>query len=170
MYIQQHTQCSLTAIHTCHCTRIPVGHVLIERRCLTKHCKKREGCNKGKKDQTHHTNNNKRSRFKPQTKKEKERVRLVNRRNSRCRIYVQQHTTHHNGATERERESTLTALHSCHRPCIPGGHVLIERRCGLKHCKKREGCNKEKKDQTHRTNNNEQGPVSNHNQKQEQHV
>ena len=58
-----------------------------------------------------------------------------------------------------ERESTLTAIHTCHRPRIPGGHVLIEHRCAIKHCKKREGCNKEKKDQTPpHTNNNKKVP------------
>ena len=46
--------------------------------------------------------------------------------------------------------STLTLIHSCHRPRIPFGHVLIERRCLIKHCKKR-GCNKEKKYQPTRT-------------------
>ena len=59
---------TLTVFHSCHRPRFPVGHVLIERSCVTKHCKKREGCNKEKKDETHHTNNNNtRSRFKPQT-------------------------------------------------------------------------------------------------------
>ena len=38
--------------------------------------------------------------------------------------------------------------------------VVIERRCGDKHCKKkREGCNKEKKDQTHHKE--QKGTVSN---------
>ena len=48
---------------------------------------------------------------------------------------------------QRGRESTLTAFHSCHRPRIPFGHVLIERRCTIKHCKR--GCNKEKERPTH---------------------
>jgi hypothetical protein len=65
---------------------------------------------------------------------------------------------------EEERESTLTACHTCHRTRIPFRHVLIERRCFTKHCNKRDGCNKEKKDQTHHTNNNSKGPVSNHKQ------
>jgi len=46
---------------------------------------------------------------------------------------------------QREGESALTAVHSCHRARLPFGHVLIERRCGLKHCKRE--CNKEKKAQ-----------------------
>ena len=101
------------------------------------------------KDQTHHTNNNNKVPFQTTTKKqEQKRVRLVTQRTSRCRIYS---TTHHTteGAVvterKRERESTLTVCHSCHRPRIPGGHVLIERSCPIKHCKKREGCNKEKR-------------------------
>jgi hypothetical protein len=49
---------------------------------------------------------------------------------------------------QRGRESTLTVIHSCHRPRIPVGHVLIERRCVPKHCKKR-GCNKEEERPTH---------------------
>ena len=64
---------------------------------------------------------------------------------------------------QRERESTLTLFHICHRPCIPFGHVLIKLRCALKHCKKREG--------THTQTTTKQGPVSNHKQTQkEQHV
>ena len=72
-------------------------------------------------------------------------------------------------ATERERESTLTLLHICHRPRIPGRHVLIERRCPIKHCKKRERVQQRKeKDQTHHTNNNNNkgSRVSNHKPKQ----
>jgi hypothetical protein len=38
---------------------------------------------------------------------------------------------------------TLTATHTCHRTRIPFGHVLIERSCVIKHCKR--GCKKEKK-------------------------
>jgi len=43
-----------------------------------------------------------------------------------------------------ERESALTGIHSCHRPRIPVGHVLIERTCANKHCNET-GCNKERK-------------------------
>ena len=46
------------------------------------------------------------------------------------------------------RESTLTAPHTCHRPRIPFGHILIERRCLIKHCK-REGCNSKKERPNH---------------------
>jgi hypothetical protein len=59
---------------------------------------------------------------------------------------------------------------SCHRIHIPVGHVLIERRCRLKHCKKREGCNKEKRKTKPTTQTTTKGTVSNHKQKQEQHV
>ena len=31
-------------------------------------------------------------------------------------------------------ENSLTLLHSCYRPRIPFGHVLIECRCSIKHC------------------------------------
>jgi len=74
------------------------------------------------------------------------------------------------GHRERESACTLTLLHSGHRTCIPGGHVLIERRCVIKHCKKREGCSKEKKDQTHHTNNNNKVPFQTTNEKKDQHV
>ena len=37
--------------------------------------------------------------------------------------------------TQRGGEITLTASHSCHRTCIPFGHVLIEHRCSIKRCK-----------------------------------
>ena len=85
-------------------------------------------------------------------------VRLVIRRTSSCRIYS---TTQHNGrrrGQQRGKWSTLTVWHICHRPRIPFGHVLIELRCEIKHCKKREGCNKEKKDHTHHTSNNNKVP------------
>jgi hypothetical protein len=89
------------------------------------------------------------------------RVRLVTRRTLSCRIYS---TTHHNERCRghREGESTLTVCHSCHRPRNPVGHVLIEHRCAIKHCKKRR-CNKEKKDQP--TTNNETKKVKQQNNK-----
>ena len=67
--------------------------------------------------------------------------------------YIKRHNNGRRGHREREGESTLTGIHSCHRRRIPFGHVLIERRCVHKHCKRR--CNKEKKDQ-HTTNNKEE--------------
>ena len=111
--------------------------------------RREKGATKKRKDQTHHTNNNnKRSRFKPQPKTRTTRVRLVTRRTSSFNNTP-------NNTPQRGRESTRTVCHSCHRPRVPGRHVLIERRSEIKHCKKREGCNKEKKDQTHHhTNNN----------------
>ena len=73
----------------------------------------------------------------PSTKKDREtkihvteRVRIV----IRCNSYSK--TTTEGVAIERERESTLTVYHSCHRTRIPFGHVLIERSCGQKHCKR----------------------------------
>ena len=48
--IERETESALTVTHICHCARIPVGHVLIERRCGIKHCKT-EGATKTKKDQ-----------------------------------------------------------------------------------------------------------------------
>ena len=42
----------LTVMHICHRPRIPVGHVLIEHRCASKHCKR--GCHKEKERPTHH--------------------------------------------------------------------------------------------------------------------
>jgi len=128
---------------------------------------------KKEKDQTHHTNNNNKGPVSNHNQKqEQKRVRLVPRPTSSCRIYS---TTHHNGSRRRgHREggkaSTLTGIHICHRPRIPSGHVLIEHRCAFKHCKKREGCNKEKKEPNPPHKQQQKGPVSNHNQKQEQHV
>jgi len=52
-----------------------------------------------------------------------------------CRIQI--HNSERRGHREGERES-LTAIHICHRTGIPFGHVLVERRCESKHCK-REG-------------------------------
>ena len=44
------------------------------------------------------------------------------------------------------RYSTLTAIHRCHRTRVPFWHVLIEHRCGRKHCKR--GVQQRKKEQT----------------------
>jgi len=164
---------TLTVFHSCHCPRIPFRHVLIERMCAMKHYKKREGCNKEKKDQSHHTNNNKRSSFKPQPQRKNKTCETCDPANLEL-LYIYSTTTHHNGRRrghrEGGRESTLTVIHSCHRPRIPGGHVLIERNCVIKHCKKKEGCNKEKKDQTHHTNNNNKVPFQTTTTKKEQNV
>ena len=61
-----------------------------------------------------------------------------------------QNTQQRKAWPHRGRESTLTGLHSCHRPRIPFRHVLIELRCARKHCKR--GCNKEKERPTQTTN------------------
>ena len=58
-----------------------------------------------------------------------------------------QNTKQRKAWPQRGGESTLTGMHSCHRPRIPFGHVLIERRCVNKHCKR--GCSKEKEKPTH---------------------
>ena len=70
---------------------------------------------------------------------------LLTRRSSSCRYIYSTNTPQRKEPwlTER-RESTLTASHICHRPCIPFRHVLIEIFCVTKHCKKRKGCNKKK--------------------------
>ena len=104
---QRGRESTLTGYHSCHRPRIPGRHVLIERRCLIKHCKKREGCNKEKRKTKPTTQTTKtRSRFKPQPKTRTTRVRLVTRRTSSCRINS---TTHHNGrcrGQQRGREYT----------------------------------------------------------------
>jgi len=101
----------------------------------------------------------------PQTTKKVPFQNIKSKKNKTCETFVtgqtssrrySKHTTKEGVATERERESTLTAIHSCHRPRIPFGHVLIERRCVSKHCNR--GCNKEKRDQP--TTNNKKGTVS----------
>jgi hypothetical protein len=43
------------------------------------------------------------------------------------------------------RANTLTLIHTCHRPRIPFGHVLIERRCSSKHCRREKGATKKSK-------------------------
>ena len=98
----------------------------------------REGATKREKI-IHQKNNKKRNRFKNTDTKIINRVRIVIRWSSSCRIL--NYTTEAGVATERERESSLTATHICHRPRIPFRHVLIELLCGLKHCKR--GCNEE---------------------------
>ena len=106
MATQRGREITLTLAHICHRTRIPFWQVLIKRRCGIKHCKR--GCNK----------------------EITERVRIV----IRCNSYSK--TTTEGVAIERERESTLTVYHSCHRTRIPFGHVRIERWCDSKHCKR----------------------------------
>ena len=66
-----------------------------------------------------------------------------------------------------ERESTLTVWHICHRTRIPFGHVLIERTCEIKHCK-REGATKKRK--TNPSTNNKKGTVSKHTKINKQNV
>ena len=60
---------------------------------------------------------------------------------------IQKHNNGRRGHGEGGRESALTVQHSFHRPRIPFGQILIERRCPLKHCKR--GSNKEKERPTH---------------------
>ena len=138
-WLTERRESTLTASHICHRPCIPFRHVLIERRCTPKHCKR--GCNKEKKD---HNPPQTTKKVPFQNKKVTKRVRIVIRWNSSCRIF---NNTPQRKApwSQREREGTLTVFHSCHRPRIPVGHVLIERLCVLKHCKKREGCNKKRK-------------------------
>jgi hypothetical protein len=142
---QSGRESTLTAIHTCNRPRIPFGHVLIEHRCVIKHCKR--GCNKETKDQTHH-------------KQQKGTVsKTQNQKNKTCETYCDpmkfelsySNTQQGKAWPQRESTCTLTVIHPCHRTRIPFGHVLIERRCVIKHCMR--GCNKEKKDQP-TTNNN----------------
>jgi hypothetical protein len=111
---------------------------------LDKTLQKKRGCNKEKKRPTHHKQQ--KVPFQTPNRKRTKRVRIVSRRTSSCRAYS---NTHNNGRrrAHREGESTLTLRHHFHRPRIPFRHVLIERPCFIKHCKKREGGNKEKKNQ-----------------------
>ena len=136
--------------------------------------RREKGATKKRKNKPTTQTTTSRSRFKPQPQRNNntcETCDPTNRQTSSCRIYS---TTHHNGRCRGHREevraSTLTAFHSCHRPCIPFRHVRIELKCVLKHCKKREGCNKEKKDQTHHTNNNNKVPFQTTNKQKEQNV
>jgi hypothetical protein len=146
---ERERESTLTVSHICHRTRIPFGHVLIERRCGCKHCKR--GCNKEKKDQP--TTNNKKGTV--------SNTKQINKTCENCdpmklELSYIQNTQQRKAWPQRGRESTLTAIHTCHRPRIPFGHVLIERRCVYKHCKR--GCRKEKKNQP--TTNNKKGTVS----------
>jgi hypothetical protein len=139
---QRGRESTLTALHSCHRTRIPFGHVLIERRCLIKHCKR--GCNKEKKDQPHHKQQQKGTVSKTQKQNNKT---CENCDPMKFELsYIQRHNNGRRG--HREGGRTLTGPHICHRPRIPVGHVLIEHKCAKKHCK-RERFNKEKKEPTH---------------------
>ena len=158
---QRGRESTLTAIHLCHRPRIPFGHVLIELICASKHCKR--GCNKEKKEPTHHKQQ-KRYRFKN--------TKQSNKTCENCdpmtpELSYIQNTQQRKAWPQRGGESTLTAIHSCHRTRIPVGHVLIERFCVIKHCK-RAGCNREKKDQP--TTNNKKGTVSKNTKSKQQNV
>jgi hypothetical protein len=152
---QRGRESTLTALHSCHRPRIPVGHVLIELLCSIKHCKR--GCNKEMKDQP--TTNNKKVPF----QKHKNNKTCEKSDPMKLELTYIQNTQQWKAWPQRGRESTLTAFHRCHRPRIPGGHTLIERTCFVKHCK-REGATKKRKTKpTTQTTTN--GPVSNHKQK-----
>ena len=115
---QRGRESTLTVIHICHRPRIPFGHVLIERRCAIKHCKR--GCNKEKKDQP--TTNNKKgtvSKTQKQNNKTCEKCDPMKLELS----YIQNTQQRKAWPQEREREYTYF-VHSCHRPRIPFGHVL----------------------------------------------
>ena len=102
----------LTELHICHRTRIPFGHVLIERTCGSKHCK--TGCIKKRKTNP------------PQTTKVP--CQITKQQNRACEIYVRWNSVHILTNT-----ITLTAVHSCHRTRIPFWHVRIERMCFIYH-------------------------------------
>jgi len=147
-------------MHIYHCPRIPFGHVRIELHCVLKHCKR--GCNKEKKDRP--TTNNKKGTV----------SKTQNQNNKTCEkcdpmklelSYIQ-NTQQRKAWPQRGGESTLTVMHIYHCPRIPFGHVRIELRCVLKHCKR--GCNKENKDQP--TTNNKKGTVSKNTKSKQQNV
>jgi len=74
---ERERQITLTAIHFCHRTGIPFGHVLIELLCGLKHCKKQEERRvqqKKRKAKPRTQTTTKKSRFKPQTKKQEQKV------------------------------------------------------------------------------------------------
>ena len=107
---------------------------LFERRCSIKHYTR--GYNTERQTERT-TSNNKRYRFKPQNKNNKtcENSDPMKLELSYILNYTQQRRRGHRDE-ERERESTLTSKHSCHSPRIPFGHILIELRCFIKHCKR----------------------------------
>ena len=120
---------TLTAYHLCHRPRLPFGHILIERSCGIIHCKR--GCNKEKKRPTHHKQQQKSTVSNTQKQKEQN-VWEVWSDETRVVVYSKD-TTAEGVATERGRESWLTALHSCHCTRIPFGQVRVK-------CAKRARC------------------------------
>ena len=128
---------TLTPSHRCHRTRVPFGHVLIERSCFTKHCKRVQ--QRKKKINPPQTT----IPFQKHKTKITKRVRSVIRCNTRELSYVQK-VQQREAWPQRVRGNALTVPHTCHRTRIPFGHVLIERRSAFKHCKR--GCNIENKD------------------------
>ena len=137
---QRRRKSTLTVTHICHCTRIPFWHVLIKHSWTTpgttKHCKRWR--NKKKERPTHHKPQ---ERYRCKTKQITERVRIVIRWNSSCRIRKTQWLKR---LYREEKNIALTAFHSCHRTRTPSWYVLVEHRCFFKHCKR--GCNKEREE------------------------
>ena len=138
---QRGRESTLTFRHSCHRPRIPFGHVLIEHRCDSKHCKR--GCNKEKKDQP--TTNHKKGTV-SKTQKQKNKT-CENCDQMKLKLSYIPNTQQRKAWPQRGGESTLTVIHIFHRPRIPFRHVLIELRCEFKHCKR--GCNKKKERPTH---------------------
>ena len=99
-------KCSCTVKHSfrsCHRIHIPVGYVLIERRCLIKHCKKREGCNKEKiEPNPPHKNNNDKVPFQTTNKEQNNTCETCDPTNLEL-SYIYS-TTHHNGRRRGHRE------------------------------------------------------------------
>ena len=124
-----------------------------------------ESATKKKKRPTHHKQQ-KRYRF---TKhKNKNNKTCENGDPIKLELSYLQNTQQRKAWPQRGRGSTLTFIHVCHRPRIPFGHVLIERMCFIKHCK-REGAAKKRKDQP--TTNNKKDTVSKtHKNKKKQNV
>jgi len=103
----QERESTLTAIHPCHRRRIPFGHVVIERRCAFKHCKKKGAT---KKDQPT-TQTTKKVPFQTHKIKITKRVRIVIRWNSNSRIVVySKYITVEGVAMERERVHLLAYI------------------------------------------------------------
>jgi hypothetical protein len=137
---QRGREIRLTVLHICHRPRIPFGNVLIERRCTQKHCKR----SRVQQRKTNPPQTTKRYRVKKyKTKYITKRVRILWWDETRVFSYMYSKTQQRKTWSRRGGKSTLTALHNCHRPRIPFGHVVIEHRRPIKHCKRE--CNKERK-------------------------
>jgi hypothetical protein len=99
---ERERESTLTVTHIYHRICFPIGQVLIERSCVTKHCK-REGATKKRKTNPPQHTTNKKVPFQTHKTKRTTRVRIVIIRNTKLELSYFCKIHHHNGRRRRGR-------------------------------------------------------------------